>query len=59
MERDDASCDAGDTYAAVAGEDGLSASDGWQTRAERGSVRIKFAGPAYAGLVVAVFLFAN
>ena len=56
MERGAASCDAGDAYAAVAGEDELSASDGWQTRGERGGVRMRFAGPTGAGLVVAGLL---
>jgi len=56
LERGAASCDAGDTYAAVAVEDGPSASVGWQTRGERGRVRMRFAGPAGAGLVVAGLL---
>src|SRR6478736_6851242 len=56
MERGGASCDAGDAYAAVAAEDGLSAGDGRQTRGERGGVRMRFAGPAGAGLVVAGLL---
>src|SRR3954466_14127397 len=40
MERGGASCDAGDPYAAVAGEDGPSPGTGWLTRGERGGVRM-------------------
>jgi hypothetical protein len=49
----------GDAYAAVAREDGPPAGDGRKVRVERGDVRMSSQFRLDAGLVVAVFLFAD